>query len=667
MSSRRRAVLLLVVLGAVGVLAAGMRLWTTGTALADALTAARASLTEIEDVDELPGAVDEAEAHLQRARGLAGRPVWRLAGHVPPASASVRTVDAVVDLAGASVALGSQTVPLIDLARNELGSDDGRIDPDTLLELRDAAETLDLAPMRAAVERVERQSTTAVPGRVLEGRREALAAGADLLAGAERARAGARVAVDLLGAEEPREHLLAMQNPAELRGTGGLIGQVGVLSADRGAVELHDVRSYTELVGEPVAPEHLAAPTAFEQRYGHVEASTFFGNVNVDPDLPTVAPVALSLYRAQTGRQLDSVILVDPLALEALLEATGPVELPEDVAGDLPSPIDSDQVAEVAMVDAYVALGGRDERRQRFLGVLAGRVFEELTRLDPGDPELLEALADAAAGRHLQIASTESGVQRDLERLGVAGRLPDAEETDLVAVTANNAGANKQDVHVAHGLSIELALGEPRRLEDGSVTASRETSYELVVDNPLEEGDLTPYVIGSAPADREPFVGQVGPEALNRTWFTVWEPEDSELLGATAEAGDPRIASSAIDGRRGFDHHLETQGPGRGVVGLRTRTWVRLRETDDGLRYLLTVWRQPKGIADELDLRVQAPPSWRIADAQLETHEGGPTPLRRPGDALGLSDPPRLTTETTSLRLRGAMTADLRLVVDLER
>jgi hypothetical protein len=157
----------------------------------------------------------------------------------------------------------------------------------------------------------------------------------------------------------------------------------------------------------------------------------------------------------------------------------------------------------------------------------------------------------------------------------------------------------------------------------------------------------------------------VGPEALNRTWISIWEEADSQLLGARS-SGSTRFGTGLIDGRRAFDHHLETQGPGRGQVDVSTRQWVPMEETETGVRYVLTVWRQPKGIADELFLRIEGPRGWHISDASLETREEGPH-LGTPVDVLGMTGPPEMLVGTDVLTVRGRMTADLHVVVDLER
>ena len=64
---------------------------------------------------------------------------------------------------------------------------------------------------------------------------------------ARRAGEGLGLAADLWGPAGSTRYFLAFQNPAELRGTGGLIGEYGVLEASPEGPELSRVASYGEL------------------------------------------------------------------------------------------------------------------------------------------------------------------------------------------------------------------------------------------------------------------------------------------------------------------------------------------------------------------------------------------------------------------------------------
>jgi hypothetical protein len=650
------------VLLAVALLAGGW-LWFTGNQIAAALDDARATLHEVESPDELTDAAALVEEDVARAVAATDRLVWRLSRSVPVIQRSVRIVDDVVELAEASASLAVEVAPLALQATEGMGAAESGIDGEVLRGVADDLAALDLTPIGQAHERLAERSTEGTLRRVREGRAEALEAGSEVLTMAGSARAGTAALVDVLGLDGPRRYLLAIQNPAELRGTGGLIGQVAVLESDEGSLALDDVRSYTDLVDDdPPWPEHLDAPADFVERYGHVEADTFLGNTNVDPDLPTVAPVVLGIYRAHTDELLDGVVMVDPLALELLLRATGPVEVPGDAGEGLAERVEADEVAWLAMVEAYVQLGGDDPARQEFLSALAGRVFEELTTVDPTSPEVVADLTRALRSRHVQVFSRDEQTQQALEELGFAGRLPHADETDLLAVTANNAGGNKQDVHVGHGLEVDIELEEPEADGDGW-RGTRRTAHRISVGNPLVDDAYPPYIIGPPDA----VWGAAEPDATNTTWFTVWGAEGSELLGASRDGEQARVASGSIGGRTGFDHHLVTPPESTASVTMVTRSPVAYEEEDGVLTYELTVWRQPKGIADELDLRVLPPPGYEVVDVALDAPlEAGPL-LEWPGAVLGIDELPEVAARPDVVVVRGALTEDLRLTVQLAR
>ena len=108
----------------------------------------------------------------------------------------------------------------------------------------------------------------------------------------------------------------------------------------------------------------MPRPAAFADRYDHIAGGAILQSVNADPDLPTVAPVLLDLYSARSGRgDLDGVVLVDPVFLAAILDATGgPIEVPAELVAEadgMPTTLTSDNIVEALTVTVYDAFGGR--------------------------------------------------------------------------------------------------------------------------------------------------------------------------------------------------------------------------------------------------------------------------------------------------------------------
>src|SRR5690606_20390179 len=106
-------------------------------------------------------------------------------------------------------------------------------------------------------------------------------------------------------------------NPAELRGTGGLIGFLGVLRVDDGAVALEEPEGVDPLAVvedsdiitrgrfDGLVTADVPMPDDYADRYEHIAAGRFLPSTNADPDLPTVAPVVLDIYEQITGRAMD--------------------------------------------------------------------------------------------------------------------------------------------------------------------------------------------------------------------------------------------------------------------------------------------------------------------------------------------------------------------------
>jgi hypothetical protein len=98
-----------------------------------------------------------------------------------------------------------------------------------------------LAPVKTATGELERQLAT-ITGQVRDGI------------------AAARLLPPMLGASGPRRYFVAMQNNAEARGTGGLLGAFMILEADQGRVQLVRIASNAELPPASVTPEEASLP-----------------------------------------------------------------------------------------------------------------------------------------------------------------------------------------------------------------------------------------------------------------------------------------------------------------------------------------------------------------------------------------------------------------------
>jgi hypothetical protein len=575
---------------------AGMTGWSLVRARND-LQAGRAALQRAADAvadRDLQGSVDAlatAHASLQRgARRLDSVAVWP-ARAVPVVGRNVAAArDLAIAGADASRAGGDLLAEVAALPDGlaTFAPRDGRLPVDPLGRMRQPL----ASAQRAVADARARAADTPSRGLVapLSTARDRLVARLATVHDAVRAATGlAKKLPGFLGTQQPRRYLVGAQNLAELRGTGGLIGAISVMTVEDGAVELADFRSVGTLTRN--APEELPAPSPdFAARYARYDAGTHGSNINMTPHVPTAAKALERLYAAVEGREVHGTILVDPVLFEALVQLTGPVTVPG--VGELAA----DEVVDFVTRQQYALLGDRPDRKQ-LLGEVAKSTLEAF--LDgAGDPRRAVAvLGEAVRDGHLRVHAADEGEQAALAAAGVAGTLADP-AGDYLAVIANNAAGHKGDPFYERRLEYTVRLRD-----DGSARAT-----------------LTMRVANQAPTDgfAEPVLGA-----------NLDAPGDNRTIWSVYCAAQCRVSAFRRDGE---SQPISVQGElGRTVASTVTRlasgeattlTWrwelPRAWQPPAGGsagRYQLTVEDQPHLMDSSTSVRVQPPEGFRLESA----------------------------------------------------
>jgi hypothetical protein len=668
------------------VAAAALDAWLVHRALdraTDEAVTARAHLRD-GDIAAAFDAADRSTDAIDDATRRTDRWHWRAAEDLPLLGATAQTVRATAGLGQAAGTVAVRAVDAADGLLDDAGGStvlrDGRIELAQLEALRQRMHDLPLGGLEDARNRLEATATIGwAPAAVARARADATTLADQLLAAAGRGQDALDVAAAMLGTHGPRRYLVAVQNPAELRGTGGLIGFLAVLELRDGRLSLAEPAGVdassrvdgTVLLATSRFTRSVAAgidaPEGFVERYGGVGGTFFLPSTNVDPDLPTVAPLVLAQYELASGERLDGLLAIDPVGLQLIQETIGPLDVPDEVrrlAEELPDPIPPDRLAEVLLIDSYEVLGGSSAERRRYQAELAEAAVTGLVGGDWDPFALVRAAGTAITSRHLQVASTHPEEQEALELLGAAGQLRALDPThDLLAVTAVNVAGNKADAHVAHRIRHHVALRAPA--PDGDApTITRTVTTRIEVDNGVDLDSDRYISTAQLPRRTSEDRGLDPRPGLVRTWWSLWLPPGARLEHAHDLAGDPAVVrTDELHGLRIVDHLLDTpHGTTSGVEVAATAT-NPVTVADGEVAYTLVVRRQPKAVADQLQLVIHAPEGWRIADARLTGSTGpdvglGPAPFDRPV---------RLTVDDGLATVTGSATADVRVDVRLTR
>jgi hypothetical protein len=277
----------------------------------------------------------------------------------------------------------------------------------------------------------------------------------------------------LLGDEGDKRYLLAFQSPSEARGTGGIIGLYGVLEASGGRISLTTVGPFAALFTEQTIAR-LERLASFEGPVGDKDPLDLTTEVNLSPDFPHVAKALLAIYRSSTGRSLDGVLAVDPVALQELIKGTGPLAVDGLTLGP-------ENTSRYLLRDAYL---DRDPESQTRL--LIGVIQQFYGRLGGGEvdgPALITAFGDVSGSQHLKLYSATPSEQRRLVELGISGDLRSyGENTQMVF--HNNDGANKVDFYLRRSMETTIDIAR-----DGTAVVTNDIRLTNTapsgVENPL--------------------------------------------------------------------------------------------------------------------------------------------------------------------------------------
>jgi len=590
-------------------------------AVADDMFAARSALAQ-GDIEQAETLLEGARGELRSSNTVMNRPLWRAFERVPVLSRSLVTGRLLNDAADQAARVGLRLMDHRDVVLDEQGRlritlEDGKLSLPPLVAAREAIESVDLAPFRAATDALGTSPATWMPAEVREARTEALELAREVLRTLDASMASLDVLHSFAGGEGPRQYLLAMQNPAELRGTGGLIGFFSLVTAVDGEFTLSDPLTYDVLEesGPFAAQVDLGRDTEFDRRYGRADGRGFAANVNLDGDLPTVGPILSTLAGSGLGVDFDGVILIDPVGLARALEDIGPVDVDDafvDTTGSIPDPLPADQIPDVTMKRAYDVFGGESEARDDYLRELATAAFDMLFAGDWDPIPISRDLAAVALTRHLQLWSEHSDEQDAFEFLRVAGALADPSGEDFVAVAGVNAAANKLDVYAHRQIEVDV------HLNGDDADADRVATVAVGLENQAPAEQLDDYVAGSGafdPAAR--FAVRDGPHGLNRTWFTVWNPADATVL--RVENAEQELTTSLVTPLGlgvAVDKSMALLPREEDRFSVYASAPAMLQRDGPDLVYSLWLRRQPSAVPDEVSVTIHAPGGWGIAEVE---------------------------------------------------
>ncbi|MFC4531704.1 DUF4012 domain-containing protein [Sphaerisporangium dianthi] len=525
-ASRRRRLILAGSLSSALVLVASAG-WAAhlGLGVRDHLQATRDALVHLRavmsarDLDRIAVTLADARRHATEARRLTSGPDWTLLTHLPVVGDGATTVRGLAESAVeiTEVLGGVQRTGKAFFTAGPGSTDDMR----QLLDgFTAAAPVLDGAAARLARARGRLAATPERTGSAVLD--QARGTGLFELDRLRRWIGGAADAAALippmLGNDGRRDYFLAFQTNAESRGTGGLVGAFGILSADHGRTRVTRLSADTGVSGglRPVTDHGRA----FRTRYGEGPLE-LLSISNLSPHFPYAAETWTAMWERRTGRRLDGAIAIDPVGLSYILGLIGPVTLP---GGEK---VTASNVVDLTERAAYARYPDPRERK-RFLISIARAVGEALPGSFAEPAQMLPVIKPMVEDRRIQIWSRHDAEQRRLSSTALGGVLP-RRPGPYAALVVNNSAGGKLDYYLNRSLDYELGPCRGGR---------RATSVRIRLTNDVPAVTLPSYV-----TDRLDGMPHPGPPGSNLLWVSLYAGVGAELKAASVDGAAASVTT----------------------------------------------------------------------------------------------------------------------------
>ena len=312
------------------------------------------------------------------------------------------------------------------------------------------------------------------------------------------------------GQSTPRNYLIAFQNSAEARGTGGILGAYAVMNINKGKAKFTSFGSNVGLMQLQDTP--IKMPDEFVRTYN--DDPGIWQNSNISPHFPYGAQIWLALWKNQFEQQLDGVVTFDPAALSYLLKATGPIVVDKEI-------IDSKNVVQVTLSDVYKKYVTDNDSRKRFLIDIIKAVSKKIEDKEYSITDLVEQMIQPLNQHRILFYSVDESEQKIIEKSQLSGAVSEQLDNQYRLVIQNTSG-NKMDYYLKRNLKLET-------LKCGS---KPQTKVTFTLTNTASIKDKLPaYVVGRLDLNK--------PAGLNNSYGTraiIFAPVGAHILNATETA-----------------------------------------------------------------------------------------------------------------------------------
>ncbi|MFM7030066.1 MAG: DUF4012 domain-containing protein [Micrococcales bacterium] len=244
--------------------------------------------------------------------------------------------------------------------------------------------------------------------------------------------------------------LLATQNLAEARGTGGILGSFAVVRITAGKVRLAQVGSdsYLDSVG---SVDHSSLPIDANAIWGMIDPADW-RDLNASAHVPYAGQQLYDSWKKIFGVKLNGVIFLGQGITQNLVALAGSVSYDGHT-------LDSNSAADYLAKGIYADYPD-PAKKNAFLAGFMRALFERLTSEPLAIDAFVNSLDNAKTGDELYVWSPDKSVESRIGSWNLSGAVPDTSGNYVLASDING-GGNKLEayLHQRQVLTTCLATG----------------------------------------------------------------------------------------------------------------------------------------------------------------------------------------------------------------
>lgn len=382
-------------------------------------------------------------------------------------------VDALRDLTAAAQTLGNdaeETGRRVSVALDDAGRRPaGRVE---LLEVVSA----ELTRIERVADRIDVGADGALLPPVADAKRSLVDALAEVPERLEPVRGQVAALRDLLAG--PSSYLVLVGNNAEMRAGAAMPLQIGTAEIDNGDIELSEFYAATSDFSATEATGAFNGEIDEELRatYPRWNIGFDFPETAVIPDFTRAGPIQRDYAFDARGWMTEGVIHIDAMALAALLEVVGPIEV-DGVE------YTSETAPQLVLNQTYLDYAGVPRALRRDAqSDLAQRLFDAIEERDVDLLDVVGALQHAAEGRHVMAWSQDDALQELFGSLAIDGAVGPFD----TLVSVQNTAANKLDWYLDAEVDVSAVRADDEHWRVTMSTTVIHPDRELTV--PYIEG-----------------------------------------------------------------------------------------------------------------------------------------------------------------------------------